>query len=150
MNGEFQRAMQAILSKFGHFQSGNIKLYERCVIKGQIDYALKDYPSMANISDFLRCSVSCKSPDLVIAAMNALKTTTLLNLDSKVTKIEVARIKNGFLKIGTSWKDYKDANYVDLKINVVFTDSTGAAMICEVQLLLDFLLQAKKMGHKCL
>ena len=61
---------------------------------------------------------------------------------------QILRIKNGFNNI-LGWKSEKDYNYVDLKMNVIFNNkSKTECQIVELQFLLDFLLKAKKMGHK--
>ena len=62
---------------------------------------------------------------------------------------EILRIKSGFCDI-LKWQKLKDYNYVDLKMNVIFNNkkNTPVSQIVEIQFLLDFLLEAKKVGHK--
>ena len=70
------------------------------------------------------------------------------NKIESITKI--LRIKNGFSSI-LNWNDknIEDCNYVDLKMNVIFCNKNKTeSQIVELQFLLDFLLKAKKMGHK--
>ena len=68
----------------------------------------------------------------------------------------IIRIKNGFNDILTNWKNMNDAQYCDIKLNVIYCNNTNnndsqkkeERMIIEIQFLLSFLLKAKKMGHK--
>ena len=63
---------------------------------------------------------------------------------------KILRIKNGFNNT-LKWnpKKLQDYNYVDLKINVIFNNPNKTeSQIVEIQFLLDFLLHAKKLGHK--
>ena len=63
---------------------------------------------------------------------------------------KILRIKNGFNNI-LKWNSKKlsDYNYVDLKMNVTFHNKNKTqSQIVELQFLLDFLLHAKKIGHK--
>ena len=62
---------------------------------------------------------------------------------------DILRIKNGLKQI-VNWKSSKDCGYCDIKLNLLVYDaSTNTSMIAEIQLLLDWLLKSKKIGHKC-
>ena len=61
---------------------------------------------------------------------------------------KILRIKNGFNEILT-WNSATDAGYRDIKINCVFVNKENSGtQIVEIQFLADFLVTAKKMGHK--
>ena len=61
---------------------------------------------------------------------------------------KILRVKNGFKNI-LNWKSLNDCEYVDIKINVLFNNKENTqSQIVEIQFLLDFLVSAKKMGHK--
>ena len=112
------------------------------------DYSKEVFPSGACILDYLRCSVTFKTPkDLLDAVDYAIDAITSDKIES-ISKI--IRIKNGFENI-LNWNSDKlsDYNYVDLKMNVVFNSKNkNECQIVEIQFLLNFLLKAKKIGHK--
>ena len=63
---------------------------------------------------------------------------------------KILRIKNGFENI-LNWKWSTDCEYVDIKINALFNNKdniNNASQIVEIQFLLNFLVVAKKIGHK--
>ena len=127
----------------GIFQSGNVKLFQRCVTKAQSDYALKQFPSCASIIDYLRCSVTFNSAKDLVAACNAFK-EKVKNNDAGCV-VSILRIKNGFKKI-SNWKTYKDCQYTDLKASVLIAnESRTRSIIGEVQFLLNWQLKAKKL-----
>ena len=123
-----------------------VKTYDRCLIKSNTDYNTQEYPSVACIVDFLRCSITYNN---TLSLLNGLNTFINNINDGKISSIiKILRIKNGFNNILT-WESFNDAQYCDLKLNVIFNnDNTEEAQICEVQFLLKFLLKAKKLGHK--
>ena len=59
----------------------------------------------------------------------------------KTSKMEIARVKNGFTNETVS-------GYRDIKINVIFSAESGKKMICELQLILGQQLVEKKRSHK--
>ena len=63
---------------------------------------------------------------------------------------KILGIKNWFNNIlKCDNKNSNDFNYVNLKLNVIFNkESRTESQIVEIQFLLDFLLKAKKLGHK--
>ena len=63
--------------------------------------------------------------------------------------IKILRIKNGFGDM-LDWESEKDANYKDLKLNLLIVNklNNNQCVVGELQLLLKFLLKAKKIGHK--
>ena len=60
--------------------------------------------------------------------------------------IKIVRIKNGFRHFDSSKMKLQDYNYGDIKINVICKHN-DVSMVCEIQLLLRFMLEAKKIGH---
>ena len=152
-NNRFQKQMKQYFTNELKIQckyaSAPVKLYDRCVIKATSDYGEKEYPSAANILDYLRFSVTFDNVTDLFDGLNV-----FLNDIEKGDVIEcllpsVLRIKNGFSDILTKWKSYEDASYVDIKFNLIYTnEDKSESMIVEAQFLLSFLLKAKKMGHK--
>ena len=134
------------------YQSAPVKLYDRCVIKATSDYSQKEFPSVANIIDFLRFSVTFNTIEQLLSGINKFINDINSGVNENLQDIFLAngilRIKNGFSNIIKSWKSYQDAEYCDIKLNLIYTDSNGNGMIVEAQFLLKFLLKAKKMGHK--
>ena len=132
------------------YASAPVKLSDRCVVKATSDYGKKEYPSCANILDFLRFSVTFDNVNDLLNGLN-----TFINDINKGDVIEcllpngVMRIKNGFNDILNKWHDVNNASYVDIKLNIIYVnETTNIRMIIEAQFLLSFLLKAKKMGHK--
>ena len=112
------------------------------------DYSKEDFPSGACILDYLRCSITFKTPKELLDAVEFVIKQITNNKIGSMSKI--LRIKNGFNSI-LKWNSEKisDYNYVDLKINVIFYNKDKTqSQIVELQFLLDFLLNAKKIGHK--
>lgn len=54
------------------YQSAPVKLGERCIVKSQIDYGDKQWPSCANIADYIRASCTFDSAQDMIDVMNQL------------------------------------------------------------------------------
>ena len=154
MNQKFQSDVKSIFSHIARskgnnishsFSSGSVKLRERCVIKSSTDYGNKQFPSVAHILDFLRCSVTFKSSKDMLFVMDEF-IEIVGNGNGKCIR-EICRIKNGFEQI-LKWNSFKDCNYCDIKFNVIIYDKdTKQSQICEIQFLLDWLLHAKKIGY---
>ena len=132
------------------YASAPVKLGNRCIVKATSDYGQKEYPSCANILDFLRFSVTFDNINDLLNGLNTfVNDINQGNVISCVLPNSVLRIKNGFNDILNKWKSVNDASYVDLKLNIVYENIiTKQCMIIEAQFLLLFLLKAKKMGHK--
>ena len=94
----------------------------------------------------MRCSITFAN---VSSLVNGLKKFIKQIENNEIDcLVKIARIKNGFTNI-LKWKNVDDASYVDIKFNIVYVDkNTDERMIIEAQFLLEFLLTAKKMGHK--
>ena len=110
------------------------------------DYFEKPFPNASNIVDFLRCSITYDTPAELLSGLKHF----IAGVNGKKLKCvtEILRIKNGFGDI-LNWKSIQDCEYCDLKLNiVVFDENANNSMIAEVQLLLKWVLDAKKMGHK--
>ena len=136
------------------YQSAPVKLYNRCVVKATSDYQDREFPSVANIIDFLRFSVTFNTIEDLLKGINLFVDDINSGNNEHLKEIflpnGILRIKNGFSDIITSWKSYKDAEYCDIKLNLIYVNNnqSPSEMIVEGQFLLKFLLQAKKMGHK--
>ena len=112
------------------------------------DYSNEDFPSGACILDYLRCSITFKTPKELLDVVEFVIKQITSNRIESISKI--LRIKNGFNNI-LKWNREKmsDYNYVDLKMNVIFNNKNKTkCQIVELQFLLEFLLHAKKIGHK--
>ena len=112
------------------------------------DYSNEDFPNGACILDYLRCSITFKTPKELLDAVEFVIDEIENKKIESITQI--LRIKNGFNNI-LNWdgKNIEEYNYVDLKMNVIFNDKNNKeSQIVEIQFLLDFLLEAKKLGHK--
>ena len=132
------------------YQDAPVKLIDRCVVKATSDYGKKEYPSCANILDFLRFSVTFDNVNDLLNGVNQF-VTDINNGDVIECLVPngILRVKNGFQAIIQEWKSLNDASYVDIKFNVIYVNkNTNERMIIEGQFLLSFLLKAKKMGHK--
>ena len=117
-----------------------------CQIKSAVDYCDREWPSNQYILDILRCSVSfATAKDMVrgIRKFQALIETS----DSKLKGciVEVARIKNMLTDI-KNWQNLDDYHYADIKMNVIIKVG-DYKMVAEIQFLLQFFLDAKKIGH---
>ena len=107
MNAEFQRVMGIILGKYDKFQSARVKLYQRCNTTAQIEYSDRDYPSTANIADYLRCLVTCETPGMLLPAVDDVISRTAKECDENDHLIDVFRLKNGVQAI-ESWNQISD------------------------------------------
>ena len=151
-NVYFQSQMQDVFgSGSGKYQSGTVKSYDRCLIKSNTDYSNESFPRGACILDFLRCSVTYKNVSHLLENINQF-VKKIHNSEIKCIS-KILGVKNGF-KDFLTWNrggnNYlNDCQYIDIKFYLLFTGQhyTGS-MIVEVQFLLDFLNNAKKMGHK--
>ena len=132
------------------YASAPVKLSDRCVVKATSDYGKREYPSCANILDFMRFSVTFDNVNDLLNGLN--KFSSDIDKGGVIQCLlpkGVLRIKNGFNDIIHKWKIMEDASYVDIKLNIIyFSPNTNESMIIEAQFLLSFLLKAKKMGHK--
>ena len=145
-NGKFQRAMMYAVNN-GKYSGGPVKKFERCLVKSNTDYVEQEYPSVACIQDFMRCSFTYDSVGSLLSDVNSL-VKTINDSNNSGAIWDIVRIKNGFQGI-KNWQSVVDAQYCDIKLNVIYYDrDSKTSMICEVQFLLDFLKKAKEMGHK--
>ena len=135
----------------GRFQSAAIKSYDRCLVKSNTEYSNESFPSSACILDFLRCSVTYKNVSHLLQNINQFVKKINNNEINCISKILC--VKNGFKDILTwnrSSNNYlNDCQYIDVKFYLLFNGkSNTGSMIVEVRFLLEFLINAKKMGHK--
>ena len=85
------------------------------------DYSKEKFPNASCILDYLRCSITFKTPkDLLNGVEFVINEIENKKIES-VTRI--LRIKNGFQNV-LKWDRDKlsDYNYVDLKMNVAFNN----------------------------
>ena len=139
-----------------------MKTKERCQLKSSLDYFDRQWPCSSNILDTIRCSVSFSSSKDLINGVNKIK--QLIGFDDVQIGYgclyKVVRIKNMFGDI-KNW-DFKrnlnddknndneeminDFSYCDLKMNVIVKHD-NIAIIGEIQFMLDWMVDAKSMGH---
>ena len=151
MNVMFQSDMKKLfgqieqkINKSISFQAAPVKKYDRCIVKSNTDYQNEEFPSCASIVDLLRCSVCFNDVETMLQTLDAFCD---LIYDEKCSfcVTEIIRVKNGFNDI-VRWKSENDANYCDVKLNVIIFDKqTNRAILGEIQFLLKWLLKAKKM-----
>ena len=120
-NSYFQEEMKKVFAKHknGVFSPAPVKTFERCLVKSNTDYSDQDYPSAANICDFLRCSVTYSDSKAMINGLNMFINDIKQGKVKCIKKNGILRIKNGFNDI-LQWKVPQDANYCDVKLNVIF------------------------------
>ena len=151
-NARFQQEMKSIFTRDtnAYYQSAPVKTHDRCVIKCSTDYGGRSFPSVACIVDMLRFSVTYPNFTTMINGMNNF--IDLIN-NNQIRCIlgngkGIIRIKNGFKNVN-KWRSFSDAEYCDIKLNVIYINELGTqCMIVECQFLVSFLLKAKKIGHK--
>ena len=158
MNPKFQQDAQEFFNQYskgqskqfsGFFQAAPVKLYQRCVVKSQTDYSLNRFPRCAHILDLLRCAMIFDTANDMLTALNLFgKCFGNGNNKNRSSIIDIVRVKNGFKNI-LNWKNMNDSEYCDIKFNVIVKDEiNNECQVAEVQFLLDWLLKAKKIGHK--
>ena len=117
-NNRFQSQMREYFgNKLGikcHYQSAPVKVSSRCVVKATSDYGKAEFPSCANILDYMRFSVTFDNVcDLLNGLNRFLSDISKGNVIScLLSKNGVLRIKNGFNDILNKWNDENDASYV--------------------------------------
>ena len=129
------------------FASAPVKTYDRCLIKCNTDYNNLLYPCGSLLLDIIRCSVTYNNIEGLLNGLNKF----ILDVNNGKIKCisRILRIKNGFSGIINDWKNIKDANYCDIKLNCIYENDTKTeSQIVEIQFLVKFLLKAKKLGHK--
>ena len=155
-NETFQSQMKEYFEsndKFGikcQYAKAPVKTYDRCVVKSTTDYSKAQFPTSANILDFLRFSVSFNNINDLLDGLNKFVSDINNGVAPQcLLPNGILRIKNGFSSILNNWKSKLDAEYCDIKINLIYRNGNNSKqMIVEAQFLLKFLLKAKKMGHK--
>merc|ERR1719334_1267378 len=139
INGEFQREMKTILSRYGDFKPGPMKKVERALSKLENDYMDEEYPKAAKLLDIVRCSVGYNTLDQLMDGYGKF----MYHVEYESSSMTLARVKNGFVH-------NPDGGYRDIKVNVVYqsTLDPNLKMICEVQFILNQYLYEKKRVHK--
>ena len=124
----------------------------------ETDYASRPYPQSACILDIVRCACVYNTCEDLINGV----TRVINRIKKGDTPLKrVLRIKNMFhvnkqeaQKLAQRRKQPLNPDdylyqYADIKLNVQM-DWNGMSMIVEIQLLLRFMLNAKKKGHQLL
>ena len=92
-------------------------------------------------TDFLRCSVTFDTPgELLKNVESFIKAVEEKRSDLKCFS-KVLRVKNGFKNIVSNWKSADDAEYADIKINLIMNNKDNTqAQIVEIQFLVCCIL----------
>ena len=154
------------------YSSAPVKTKARSITKCELDYKHHAWPHSQYILDFLRCSVQFDTIEDLLKACDAFNDI----FDKKIGKVKddlglnicilgICRIKNGFVNISDeSWKSaLNEFTYYDIKFNVAIDmqavdtknsqnrsarmDNNSSSLIGEIQFIVKFMLDAKKMGH---
>ncbi len=112
--------------------------------QAESDYSERPAPSTSCIVDFIRCAIvvpTCKD------FLDALTKLTKVIESKKTALKEVVRMKNSLAS--NEEKRVKEGvyRYGDVKMNILVVGGRGKGMICEVQFLLEFMKEAKGLGH---
>ena len=149
INDKFQKECKKIFEHFigveCKFQSAPVKIKGRCQIKVATDYTQRPFPKTSSLLDLVRCSVSFENPIDMINGLNQFIQFIRHSEDKKcITKI--LRIKNMFKSFNSNINRLSTYTYCDIKLNVLI-ETHKYKMIGEIQFILSFMLEAKKMGH---
>ena len=135
------------------------KTKDRAQRKAQLEYQTDEWPFTKSIVDLVRCSVVFKNSKDLMHGVNTF--IDLVDSGKAGTISEIVRIKNGFKDFkfdkkdsdGDESKEAKDGKedlskykYSDVKFNVAIVYNS-IELIGEVQMMLEFMLEAKKIGH---
>ena len=128
------------------FSSAPPKTKQRCQKKAEMDYSNEIWPHTCNVIDLVRCSVVFNDSKDLIYGINKFFDIVSKNKGGCIKKI--LRVKNGYsyfdFNNDTSNLDLYD--YRDIKFNVLLTYN-NVSVVGEVQMLIKFMLEAKKIGH---
>ena len=132
------------------YTAAPVKTRERATLKAN-DYIHLDWPHSSHILDYLRCSVVFKDVRSLVKGFNKFysKYNDWRNINEQNGCIKcIVRIKNDFSKIGDNAKDLElnSFGYSDIKCNVLI-QYNNVSIIGEIQWLLSFMLNAKKISH---
>eukprot|EP01084_Bolivina_argentea_P093848 168718_1 len=140
LNNEFEEYISNIMKDLGEFHEGPLKTYQRCQAKVQNDYQDSEFPRCAKLLDIIRCSLTFDNLSKMLMGYQYFITFCKKNPN----KLEIARIKNGFLASSENHGGYRD-----IKVNISYYSSKhDRKMICEVQFILRPFLNFKKKAHK--
>ena len=133
-----------------------VKTYCRCVDKAKLDYSDRKWPYSSHILDYVRCSVVFNDINTFLKGFDMFKKQYEPYLLHPLSKKQngcikcIVRIKNDFIELPNNIKDnlkLSDSTYRDIKCNVII-ERNGTKIIGEIQFILQFMLDAKKRGHK--
>ena len=145
-NERFQSEISRIFKddENGVYQSAPVKTFDRCQVKSNTDYRNESFPNGASILDLMRCSITFNDSSSLLNGLNQF-VNEIQNKQSQSLQ-QIVRIKNGFKNI-LNWKSFHDAEYCDIKFNVIYCNEMKTeSQIVEIQFLLKSLLKAKKIG----
>mmetsp|Transcript_40561 Transcript_40561/g.66645 ORF Transcript_40561/g.66645 Transcript_40561/m.66645 type:complete len:944 (+) Transcript_40561:110-2941(+) len=122
------------------YMRGPLKKIGRCKVKTETDYFNEDFPTSACLLDIIRCTITFKSIESMLAMIK--KFETLVQEQKCGCLKEIMRIKNGFIDY-----DHDKPQYTDIKYNVrVHVDNKE--VIGEIQFLLENMANFKIKAHK--
>ena len=150
LNDQFHQSVTYMVkeSRKGSYKAGPIKQLERSQAKAESDYALRPFPTSANVIDLLRGSVTYQDCSSLVEGVKSLKEMIDGNKNGRNGCIRrVLRIKNMFIKNRERDSDNWMKQYGDIKFNVLI-ETSGASMIGEIQFLLKIHLDDKKRKHR--
>ena len=174
----FQNEMKNMVERFGvrcSYRPAPPKTKLRCQTKAMLDYGKKEFPSCANILDFIRCSVVFENSADLVNGFNRFRSMIHneygnSNKKNKNDNKEAAEDEksdnnndnndnNGdesncikyILRIKNGFNNesnrFKEIDgYRDIKFNVLI-EYKGTRLIGEIQFLLKSMLKVKKMQH---
>ena len=121
----FQTELKKIFGDLYH--EGNVKKLSRCYEKANNDYKSNEFPHSSYILDPIRASVVCQTPKQLFEQFNRLK--ILIDTKQAGVLFQIVRVKNTLKTLSSNITDLKKYRYGEL------------------QFLLQFMLDAKKIGH---
>ena len=88
------------------------------------------------LTDFLRCSVTFDTPEKLLTQVKSFIKAIEKKENNLKCFSKVLRVKNGFKNIISNWKSSSDAEYADIKINLIMNNKDNTqAQIVEIQFL---------------
>lgn len=111
LNFQFQNDVEKVFHKINdsvYFQTAMVKLEERSLVKANVDYAQRPFPSSAAIVDYVRCSVTFDTAPELVEAIKIFKEKVKNKQAGCI--VEIVRVKNSFNRI-KKWHKVDDYGY---------------------------------------